>query len=204
MRLGATVVHKGTAKVHVSGHASAGELLYCYNIVKPRNVLPVHGEWRHMYANAQLAIQTGVPEENVLLAEDGVVIDLIDGTARIAGFVDVGYTYVDGANVGGADEALLKDRRILRDEGFITCTVVLDSATGKILSGPEITARGFAEDREIFEGVIPKVERAIEEAVEGGVRDDYELQQVVRRAVGSWAGGKIRRRPMIIPIVLQA
>ena len=204
MRLGATVVHKGMAKVHVSGHASAGELLYCYNIVKPRNVLPVHGEWRHMYANAQLALQTGVPQENVLLAEDGVVVDLVDGKAEIVGFVDVGYTYVDGANVGGADEALLKDRRILRDEGFITCIVVLDSVSGKILSGPEITARGFAEDEEIFQGVIPKVERAIEEAVEGGVRDDYELQQVVRRAVGSWAGGKIRRRPMIIPIVLQA
>ena len=204
MRLGATVVHKGTAKVHVSGHASAGELLYAYNIVKPRNVLPVHGEWRHMYANAQLAIQTGVPKENVLLAEDGVVVDLVDGRARIAGVVDVGYTYVDGANVGGTDETLLKDRRILRDEGFITCIVVLDSVTGKIVSGPEITARGFAEDEEILQGVIPKVERAIEDAVEGGVRDDYELQQIVRRAVGSWAGGKIRRRPMIIPIVLQA
>jgi ribonuclease J len=204
MRLGATVVHKGNAKVHVSGHASAGELLYCYNIVKPRNVLPVHGEWRHMYANAQLAKQTGVPEENVLIAEDGVVIDLIDGRAEIVGKIDCGYVYVDGSNIGGTDEALLKDRRILRDEGFITCVIVLDAASGKIASGPEITARGFAEGDEIFEQVIPKVERAVEEAVAGGVRDDYQLQQVVRRAIGSWAGGKIRRRPMIIPVVLQA
>jgi ribonuclease J len=204
MRLGATVVHKGIAKVHVSGHASAGELLYTYNIVKPRNVLPVHGEWRHMYANAQLAKATGVPEENVVLAEDGVVVDLVDGQARVVGVVDCGYVYVDGSNIGGTDEALLKDRRILRDEGFITCIVVLDAATGKIASGPEITARGFAEDDEIFLDVIPKVERAIEEAVRGGVRDDYQLQQVVRRAVGSWAGGKIRRRPMIIPVVMQA
>ncbi|MGN6754187.1 MAG: ribonuclease J [Intrasporangium sp.] len=204
MRLGATVVHKGIAKVHVSGHASAGELLYTYNIVKPRNVLPVHGEWRHMYANAELAKATGVPEENVVLAEDGVVVDLVDGRASIVGVVDCGYVYVDGSNIGGTDEALLKDRRILRDEGFITCIVVLDAATGKIASGPEITARGFAEDDEIFLDVIPKVERAIEEAVRGGVRDDYQLQQVVRRAVGSWAGGKIRRRPMIIPVVMQA
>jgi ribonuclease J len=204
MRLGATVVHKGIAKVHVSGHASAGELLYTYNIVKPRNVMPVHGEWRHMYANAQLAKATGVPEENVVLAEDGVVVDLVDGRASIAGVVDCGYVYVDGSNIGGTDEALLKDRRILRDEGFITCIVVLDAATGKIASGPEITARGFAEDDEIFLDVIPKVERAIEEAVRGGVRDDYQLQQVVRRALGSWAGGKIRRRPMIIPVVMQA
>ena len=204
MRLGATVVHKGIAKVHVSGHASAGELLYTYNIVKPRNVMPVHGEWRHMYANAQLAKATGVPEENVVLAEDGVVVDLVDGRASIVGVVDCGYVYVDGSNIGGTDEALLKDRRILRDEGFITCIVVLDAATGKIATGPEITARGFAEDDEILLEVIPKVERAIEEAVRGGVRDDYQLQQVVRRAVGSWAGGKIRRRPMIIPVVMQA
>ncbi|MFC7594008.1 ribonuclease J [Terrabacter sp. GCM10028922] len=204
MRLGANVVHKGNAKVHVSGHASAGELLYCYNIVKPRNVLPVHGEWRHMYANAQLAVASGVPERNVVLAEDGVVVDLVDGQASVVGVVDCGYVYVDGSSVGGADEALLKDRRILRDEGFITCIVVLDAATGKIASGPEITARGFVEDEEIFQQVIPKVERAVEEAVANGVRDDQQLQQVVRRAVGSWVGGKVRRRPMIIPVVLQA
>jgi ribonuclease J len=204
MRLGANVVHKGNAKVHVSGHASAGELLYCYNIVKPRNVLPVHGEWRHMYANAQLAIASGVHEDNVVLAEDGVVVDLVDGVAEVTGVVECGYVYVDGSSVGGADEALLKDRRILRDEGFITCVVVLDAATGKIASGPEITARGFVEDDEIFQQVIPKVERAIEEAVSKGVRDDQQLQQVIRRAVGSWVGGKIRRRPMIIPVVLQA
>jgi ribonuclease J len=204
MRLGANVVHKGNAKVHVSGHASAGELLYCYNIVKPRNVLPVHGEWRHMYANAQLAIASGVHEDNVVLAEDGVVVDLVDGVAEVVGVVECGYVYVDGSSVGGADEALLKDRRILRDEGFITCVVVLDAATGKIASGPEITARGFVEDEEIFQQVIPKVERAVEEAVARGVRDDQQLQQVIRRAVGSWVGGKIRRRPMIIPVVLQA
>jgi ribonuclease J len=204
MRLGANVVHKGNAKVHVSGHASAGELLYAYNIVKPRNVMPVHGEWRHMFANAELAKLTGVSEDHVVLAEDGVVVDLVDGRAGVVGVVDCGYIYVDGTNIGGTDEALLKDRRILRDEGFITCIVVLDAATGKIASGPEITARGFVEDEEIFQQVIPKVERAVEEAVANGVRDDQQLQQVIRRAVGSWVGGKIRRRPMIIPVVLQA
>ncbi|MEP7330709.1 MAG: ribonuclease J [Terracoccus sp.] len=204
MRLGANVVHKGNAKVHVSGHASAGELLYCYNIVKPRNVLPVHGEWRHLYANAELAKMSGVPETNVVLAEDGVVVDLVGGQASIVGVIEAGYTYVDGSNIGGTDEALLKDRRILRDEGFITCIVVLDAATGKIASGPDITARGFVEDEAIFAQVIPQVGRAIEEAVANGVRDDQQLQQIIRRTVGSWVGGKIRRRPMIIPIVVQA
>jgi ribonuclease J len=204
MRLGANVVHKGNAKVHVSGHASAGELLYCYNIVKPRNVMPVHGEWRHLVANAALAAQTGVPRERVVLAEDGVVVDLVDGRASVAGAVRCGYTYVDGSSVGEFDEALLKDRRILRDEGFISVIVVMDAATGKVAAGPEITARGFAEDDEIFNQVRPKIEQALAEATGNGVTDSYQLEQVMRRAVGSWVGGKIRRRPMIIPMVIQA
>ena len=204
MRLGANVVHKGNAKVHVSGHASAGELLYCYNIVQPRNVMPVHGEWRHLVANAELAVQTGVPRDRVVLAEDGVVVDLVRGRASIVGAVDCGYVYVDGSSVGEFDEALLKDRRILRDEGFISVIVVMDSATGKVAAGPEIQARGFAEDDEIFSQVRPKIEQALAEATGNGVTDSHQLEQVMRRAVGSWVGGKIRRRPMIIPVVIQA
>ncbi|TQJ51369.1 ribonuclease J [Phycicoccus sp. SLBN-51] len=204
MRLGADVVHKGNARVHVSGHASAGELLYCYNIVKPRNVMPVHGEWRHLVANAELAVQTGVDRDNVVLAEDGVVVDLVDGRATVAGAVPCGYTYVDGSSVGEFDEALLKDRRILRDEGFISVIVVMDAATGKIAAGPEIHARGFAEDDEIFNQVRPKIEQALAEATGKGVADTQQLEKVVRRAVGGWVGGKIRRRPMIIPVVIEA
>lgn len=204
MRLGATVVHKGNAKVHVSGHASAGELLYCYNIVKPRNVMPVHGEWRHLVANADLAIATGVPRENVVVAEDGVVVDLVDGRARITGAVPCGYVYVDGSSVGEADEALLKDRRILRDEGFISVIVVVDAMTGKVVAGPEITARGFVEDEEIFDDIMPGLVKALDEATAGGVADSYQLQQVIRRSVGGWVGRKIRRRPMIIPMVVEA
>jgi ribonuclease J len=188
----------------VSGHASAGELLYCYNIVKPGNVMPVHGEWRHLVANADLAAETGVPRERIVVAEDGVVVDLVDGRARIVGAVPCGYIYVDGSAVGEFDEALLKDRRILRDEGFISVIVVMDAATGKIAAGPEIHARGFAEDDEIFSQVRPKIEQALAEATGNGVTDSYQLEQVMRRAVGSWVGGKIRRRPMIIPVVIQA
>jgi ribonuclease J len=204
MRLGADVVHKGNAKVHVSGHASAGELLYCYNIVEPRNVMPVHGEWRHLVANAKLAEQTGIDRDNVVLAEDGVVVDLVDGRARIVGAVPCGYTYVDGSSVGEFDEALLKDRRILRDEGFISVIVVMDAATGKIAAGPEIHARGFAEDDEIFNQVRPKIEQALAEATGKGVVDTQQLEKVLRRAVGGWVGGKIKRRPMIIPVVIEA
>ncbi len=204
MRLGADVVHKGNAKVHVSGHASAGELLYCYNIVKPRNVMPVHGEWRHLVANADLAIKTGVPRARVVLAEDGVVVDLVDGVASIVGAVPCGYVYVDGSSVGETTEALLKDRRILRDEGFITIIVVRDVATGKIAAGPEIQTRGFAEDQDVFDQVLPKLEQALADAANNGVTDSFQLQQIIRRTVGSWVGGRLRRRPMIIPIVIDA
>ncbi|KRE43433.1 ribonuclease J [Knoellia sp. Soil729] len=204
MRLGADVVHKGNARVHVSGHASAGELLYCYNIVKPRNVMPVHGEWRHLRANADLALQTGVHPKGVVVVEDGVVVDLVDGKVRVAGAVPCGYVYVDGSSVGEADEGLLKDRRILRDEGFISVIVVMDSTTGKIVAGPEITARGFVEGDMVFDDVMPSLVKALDDATAQGMNDSYQLEQVMRRAVGGWVGRKIRRRPMIIPVVIEA
>jgi len=203
-RLGAKVVHRGNAMVHVSGHASAGELLYCYNIVRPRNVMPVHGEWRHLVANGDLAVATGVPRERIMLAEDGVVVDLVDGVARIAGAIDCGYVYVDGSSVGGTTETLLKDRRILRDEGFVTVIVVRDASTGKVAAGPEIQTRGFAEEEGVFDNVVPRLEEALEQARQNGTTDTHQLQQVIRRTVGSYVGGKLRRRPMIIPIVIDA
>jgi ribonuclease J len=203
-RLGANVVHKGNAKVHVSGHASAGELLYAYNIVKPRNVMPVHGEMRHLVANAQLAVLTGVPAARVVVAEDGVVVDLIDGVAKIAGAVECGYVYVDGSSVGEITEADLKDRRILGEEGFISIVVVVDSGSGKVVAGPEIHARGFAEDEAVFDKVLPRIIDALAEAASQGVGDTHQLQQVVRRVVGRWVNESYRRRPMIIPLVVEA
>ena len=201
-RWGANVVHKGNALVHVSGHASAGELLYCYNIVRPRNVLPVHGEIRHMRANAALARATGVPR--VVLAEDGVVVDLVDGVAAVTGKVDVGYVFVDGTTIGDITESSLKDRRILGEEGFISVIVVVDSQTGKVVSGPEIHARGFAEDDATFDEIRQPIVDAIDAAVQEGVDDSYQLQQTVRRVVGRWVNRTHRRRPMIIPVVIEA
>jgi ribonuclease J len=192
------------ARVHVSGHASAGELLYCYNIVRPRNVMPVHGEVRHLVANAELAVQTGVPPERVVVAEDGVVVDLADGIATIVGAVQCGYVYVDGSSVGEITEVDLKDRRILGEEGFISIVVVVDSGTGKVVAGPEIHARGFAEDDGVFEAVRPRIVDALTEAAGGGSADTHQLQQVVRRVVGRWVNESYRRRPMIIPLVIEA
>lgn len=203
-KLGATVVHKGNARVHVSGHAAAGELLYCYNILKPKNVLPVHGEYRHLMANAKLARETGIPEENTILGENGTVVDLRDGVAKVVGQVDIGFVYVDGSSVGEITDADLKDRRILGEEGFISVIVVVDSATGKIVSGPDIHARGVAEDDKVFDSVKPKIAAALAEAATSGVRDNHALSQVVRRVIGRWVNQSLRRRPMIVPMVIEA
>ncbi len=203
-RLGANVVHKSNALVHVSGHASAGELLYCYNIIRPRNVMPVHGEIRHLVANAALAVDTGVPRERVVVAEDGVVVDLVNGVATVSGKVECGYVFVDGSSVGDITESDLKDRRILGDEGFISVMVVLDSGSGKLIAGPEIHARGFVEDDSVFDEVRPLIEEALLKAVGDGNDDVYQLQQVIRRTTGRWVNQAYRRRPMIIPVVLEA
>ncbi|HEY5223191.1 MAG TPA: ribonuclease J [Microbacteriaceae bacterium] len=203
-KLGATVVHKGNAKVHVSGHAAAGELLYCYNILKPKNVLPVHGEYRHLVANAKLAQDTGIPVENTILAEDGSVIDLKDGVARVVGQLDLGFVYVDGSSVGEITDADLKDRRILGEEGFISIIVVVEAATGRVVVGPEIHAKGFAEDDQVFDAVKPKIVAALAEAAQNGVRDPHALSQTVRRTVGRWVNTSYRRRPMIVPLVIEA
>ena len=204
MRLGAQVVHKGNALVHVSGHAASGELLYAYNIVKPKNVLPVHGEPRHLRANANLAIKSGVKPENVVIAEDGVVVDLANGKARIVGAVPCGYVYVDGASVGDISEVSLKDRRILGEEGFISCVVAVDSQTKKVVVGPEIHARGFAEDDSIFDPVIILVRNGLEAALREGMTDQLQLQQLTRRILGKWVNEAHRRRPMIVPVVIEA
>lgn len=203
-RLGAQVVHQGNARVHVSGHASAGELLYCYNIVRPFNVMPIHGEIRHLVANGALAQQTGVPRDRVMLAEDGTVIDLKGGVASVVGTVPCGYVYVDGSSVGELTEAELKDRRILGEEGFISIFAVVDGTTGSVVAGPEIQARGFAEDNEIFDEVLPQIIEALAEARREGAVDTYQLQQVMRRVVGRWVSSRLRRRPMIIPVVIEA
>jgi len=203
VRWGANVVHKGNAKVHVSGHASAGELLYFYNLAKPKNVMPVHGEWRHLRANADLAVLTGVPRERTVLAEDGVAVDLVDGVARIVGKVPCGYVYVDGASVGDITEASLKDRRILGDEGFISVFAVVDSDTGKVTGPLQVQSRGAGIDDDQLRAVIPKIEEALADAAAEGVGDAYQLQQIIRRIVGKWVNDAFRRRPMILPVIIE-
>ncbi|WP_205326152.1 ribonuclease J [Glycomyces sp. YM15] len=202
-RTGATVIHKDVAKVHVSGHAPAGELLYVLNVVKPSNMIPVHGEARHLQAHARLAIESGVPADQVIVIENGDVVDLIDGRARLVGHVPNNLIYVDGLSVGDVGEPVLSERRMLGDGGFIAATVVIDSENGKVVGGPTVSAKGFSEDPKAFDGVLPLIDDAMERAAVDGITDPHQLQQILRRTVGKWVNDTYRRRPMIVPHVLE-
>ncbi len=200
--LGANVVHKSNARVHVSGHAAAGELLYCYNIVQPKQVMPVHGETRHLIANAEIAKSSGLSGDEVIVIENGGVVEMTDGVARHVDTVEIGYVYVDGSLVGEVTEDDLKDRLILAEEGFISIFAVVDAKKQSVVVEPQIHARGFAPDDAVFKQVKPQIEKALEEALRSGTTDSHQLAQVVRRTVGRWVATKQRRRPMIVPVVV--
>ncbi|MGI8336633.1 ribonuclease J [Actinomadura scrupuli] len=202
-RWGARIVHKGNALVHVSGHAAAGELTYVLNLTKPSNFMPIHGEWRHLRAHARLAELTGVPLENIVIAEDGVVVDLVDGQASIVGSVRAGYVYVDGSSVGEITENSLKDRRILGDEGFVSVVIAIDTGSGKVVAGPEIYARGAGIGNEDFAEVINRIAALLQDSAADGVTDVHQVRQLIRRTVGKWVADTYRRRPMIIPVVVE-
>ena len=201
-RLGATVVTQQSAKVHVSGHASAGELLYLYNAVRPTNAMPVHGEWRHLRANGALAAATGVPVDRVILAEDGVVVDLVDGIASIVGRVPVGQVYVDGLSVGDVGESTLSDRLVLGEGGFISIAVAVDATTGKAVSTPEVSGRGFSDDPDALSEAHTLVEAELVRLAGEGITDTHRIAQSIRRVVGRWVADTYRRRPMIVPTVM--
>ncbi|MDQ6658259.1 MAG: ribonuclease J, partial [Actinomycetota bacterium] len=201
-RIGVTVIHQGVAKVHVSGHASAGELLYLYNAVRPKNVIPVHGEWRHLRANAKLAVATGVPSDRVVLAPNGTVVDLARGRAKIVGHIDVGMVYVDGSAVGDVGENTLSDRLILGEGGFISITVAIDLHTGRAVASPTLSGRGFSDDPKALDAVVSLVEAELARTEADGITDPHRVAQQVRRVVGRWVSDTYRRRPMIIPTVI--
>ncbi|MFC0064107.1 ribonuclease J [Umezawaea endophytica] len=201
-RLGATVVHQGNAKVHVSGHSPAGELLFLYNAVRPSNVMPVHGEWRHLRANAALAVSTGVDEEHVVIAEDGVVVDLIDGKAAVSGRVVVGHVYVDGLSVGDVGESTLSDRLVLGEGGFISISVAIDTSNGRAVSPPTVSGRGFSDDPKALDQAVALVEMELSRTEAEGITDTHRIAQAVRRVVGRWVAETYRRRPMIVPTII--
>ena len=201
-RIGARVVTNAQARVHVSGHAYAGELLFLYNGVRPRHVMPVHGTWRHLRANAALAASTGIAPERILLAENGVSVDLVDGTARISGAVPVGKMFVDGLITGDVGDITLGERLIL-SSGFVAVTVVVRRGTGQSAAPPHLHSRGFSEDPKALEPVARKVETELDALAAEQVTDPIRIAQAVRRTVGKWVGETYRRQPMIVPTVLE-
>ena len=201
---GAHVVHKGNAKVHVSGHASAGELVYCYNIIGPSNVLPVHGESRHLRANADLAISTGVDPARVIIAEDGTVIDLHDGLATAVGKISVDLVYVDAQIVGGVTEQSLTERRTLGEEGVLTVVVIVDPATGRLVEEPDYIGRGFVHEASLFTPLSPLIAAALERESARSMATTVRIEHAVIREVAKWARRTHRRQPLVIPVVVDA
>jgi ribonuclease J len=145
----------------------------------------------------------GLPDERIMLAEDGTVVDLVDGLATITGRIPVGYVYVDGLEVGDIGDAVLKDRRILGEEGFLSILVAVDLDAGKVVYGPEITARGFSDDPEALDPIHVELIEVLEHALADGTRDTGALSNLVRRTVGRWVDRTYRRRPMLMPMVVE-
>ena len=201
VQLGARVVNRDNAAVHVSGHCNEGELLYMYNIVKPKNAMPIHGENRHLVANGLIAVKTGIEPENVVLAEDGDAVDLYHGKAAIVGSVPCGYIYVDGDSVGELTDEELEKRRILGTEGFVSCFAVVDTDAAEVISGPKVYLNAVAEDESEFEKVRHQIVEQLRDAMMTGTKDTHKLQQIMRRTLGGWVSRELKRKPMIVPVV---
>jgi ribonuclease J len=206
LRAGAEVVHSGVVDVHATGHAQADEIKTYLSIVSPEWFVPIHGEYRHMVANAKLGVLMGVPADHVLLCEDGDVIELGDTGLEAVGRVPAGYLYVDGI-VGDVGQGVLRDRRVLSEEGVVVVVVTVDSQTNKVLVGPEIITRGWVyapEAEDLLDEACDVISAAVEKALSEGVHNVEALERDVRRAAGKFVSDRTKRRPMIVPVVMEA
>ncbi len=206
VRLGAQVVHSGISEVHATGHAKQEELKTLLSIARPEYFTPVHGEFRHMTSHARLAVQMGVAEEKVLVCEDGDQLVLSDAGVTRGEKVPAGYLYVDGI-VGDVGQGVLRDRRVLAEEGVVVVIVAVDVTTGAIITGPEIITRGWVyapEAETLLDECADEVRRSIREAYENDAVDIETLQRHVRKAAGRFVADRTRRRPMIVPVVMEA
>jgi ribonuclease J len=206
LRAGAEVIHSGIVDVHATGHAQADEIKTYLSIVRPEFYVPVHGEYRHLVANAALGRLMGVARDNVLLCEDGDVLELNDDGLEAVGRVPAGYLYVDGI-VGDVGQGVLRDRHVLAEEGVVVVVVTVDSQTAKVLTGPEIITRGWVyapEADDLLDEACATVAEAVEQSLASGTRDVEALEREVRRAAGKFVHDRTRRRPMIVPVVMEA
>jgi ribonuclease J len=206
VRLGADVVHSGIHDVHASGHAKQEELKTLLSIARPDWFVPVHGEYRHLVAHSRLAKQMGVADDHTIVCTDGDQLVLDEQGVRIDGSVPAGYLYVDGI-VGDVGHGVLRDRKVLAEEGVVVVIVTVDVADGAILTGPEVITRGWVYAPEA-EGLLAEcadeVRQAVKEAFAGNATDVEALGRVVRRAAGRFVSDRTKRRPMIVPVVMEA
>ena len=203
-RLGAEVLHQEIAPVHVSGHACSEELRTLLSLVRPRAVMPIHGEYRMLAAHARLARDAGVPAESILLAENGSVVELTPGAARIADHVEAGVTFVDGLGVGDVEDVALRDRRRLSEDGvLIVVTTVAIDGDGSDVAPPELIARGVGEDEELIDDLRAEAERIVNELTGNGVTEIKLLQEHIHDGIGQVVYQRTRRRPMILPVVIE-
>jgi ribonuclease J len=205
-RRGAEVVHSGIADVHVSGHAMQGELCTLLAVARPEHFIPVHGEYRHLTHHTRLAIKMGVHPNKVLLAEDGDVVELSDKGLDFAGEVPAGYLYVDGI-VGDVGHGVLRDRRVLSEEGVVLVVVTVDARSGEVLTGPEIITRGWVFEREA-DGLLDEARKVVlarleSAAVEEEGTDFESMKRHIRSALAKFVNERTRRRPMIVPVVME-
>ncbi|MGI9031197.1 MAG: ribonuclease J [Ilumatobacteraceae bacterium] len=206
LKLGATVIHSGIQDVHATGHAQADELKTYLSIARPEWYVPIHGEYRHLVANAALGELMGVPRDHVIVCDDGDVLEVSDRGVEVAGRVPAGYLFVDGI-VGDVGQGVLRDRRVLASEGVVVVVVSVDTQTGKVLLGPEILTRGWVyapEAEDLLDEACDTVAAAVEASLSSGVRDVEALERDVRRAAGKFVSERTRRRPMIVPVVMEA
>ena len=200
---GAEVLHQEIAPVHTSGHGYAEEIRTVLALLRPRNVMPVHGEFRMLAAQARLAQEGGVPRERIVLAENGSVVELGDGTARVVDKVEAGHTFVDGLGVGDVREVALRDRRHLSEDGVLIVVVTIGSPNGREITAPEVIARGFAEPGPLLEEARGEAERTLARCLAEDISEIKLLQEHIHDAVGQLVHDRTGRRPMILPVVLE-
>ncbi len=202
-RAGAEVLHEEIAPVHVSGHACQEELRTMLSLLRPRYVMPIHGEYRMLAAHAKLAREAGVPEDRIILADNGSVVELARGGARLVGQVDAGVTFVDGLRVGDVQDVALRDRRRLADDGVLIVVTTLASSDGGEIAPPELIARGFAESDELLAELRAEADRVVRELAAQHVNEIKLLQEHIHDSIGQVVYDRTRRRPMVLPVVIE-
>ena len=206
LRLGANVIHRREEGIHVSGHAARDELRLIHNLVKPKFFMPVHGELHHLFAHAKLAEEMGMNRENIIVAENGAVIELSRDSGKIAGHVNAGVIMVDGLGVGDVGNIVLRDRRQLSQDGILIVVVTMNRASGRIISGPDIVSRGFVyvrESEQLMDDARSRVFHVLKRCKEDQISDWMTIKLNIRDALAQFLFEQTRRRPMILPIIVE-